>query len=105
MDWTKASAISEILASIAILVTLLYLAVEINQNAEATQAEVRQAMLASDMQLLEMLVDDPQLHLIWYKEELDDQEKARLSYVVTPRRTRCRKRLPLRRKPEAPHYL
>jgi hypothetical protein len=82
MNWDKTSAISEILASIAILVTLVYLAVEINQNAEATRAEVRQAMLASDQQLLEQLMDDPQLSLSWYKEELDDEERVRLGYFL-----------------------
>ena len=48
MNWTKASAIAETLSSVAILITLVYLVVEIQQNAEATQAETRQAILDSD---------------------------------------------------------
>lgn len=82
MNWDKASSISEILSSVAILITLVYLAVEINQNAEATQADVRQAMLASDQQLLELLIEDPKLSLSWYKQELDDEEKVRLNYFL-----------------------
>lgn len=39
-------------------------------------------MLASDQQLLEMLTNDPQLSLSWYKEELDDAEKIRLGYFL-----------------------
>ncbi len=66
MNWTKASAVAEILSSVAILITLVYLVVEIQQNAEATQADTRQAVLASDQQFLELLIDSPELNLIWY---------------------------------------
>ncbi len=52
MNWTKASAAAEILSSVAILATLVYLAIEIQQSAEATQANTRQAMFASDQQFL-----------------------------------------------------
>ncbi len=52
MNWTKLSAISEILSSVAILVTLIYLAIQTQQNADATQADTRQAILAADQQFL-----------------------------------------------------
>ena len=82
MNWTKASAAAEILSSVAILATLVYLAVEIQQNAEATRADTRQAILASDQQFLQLFVDSPELNLLWYKPELSDQEKVRLSYFL-----------------------
>ena len=82
MNWTKASAVGEILSSIAILATLVYLGIEIQQNADATEAETRQAMLASDQQFLQLFVDRPDLHLTWYKPDLTDEEKVRLSYVL-----------------------
>ena len=72
MNWTKTSAISEIFSSVTILATLIYLAVEIQQNAAATLGDTRQAMLASDQQFLELLIDDPGLHLLWYEPELSD---------------------------------
>ncbi|NKC01267.1 MAG: hypothetical protein GKR90_22600 [Pseudomonadales bacterium] len=82
MNWTKASAIAEITSSIAILVTLIYLAIEIGQNAEATNAEVRQSILASDQQFLEMIVADPRLNLMWYQSELSPEERTRLSFFL-----------------------
>lgn len=82
MNWTKTSAFAEILSSVAILVTLVYLAVEIQQNAEATRANTRQAILDSDQQFLQLFVDSPELNLLWYKPELSDQEKVRLSYFL-----------------------
>jgi len=82
MNWTKASVAAEILSSVAILATLVYLAIEIQQSAEATQANTRQAILASDQQFLELLVDSPEIHLLWYKLELSDEERVRLSYFL-----------------------
>jgi len=82
MNWTKTSAAAEILSSVAILATLVYLGIEIQQNAEATQAGTRQAMLASDQQFLELFVANPDLHLLWYKPELDEAERVRLSYSL-----------------------
>ena len=81
-DWTKVSSAAEILSSVAILVTLMFLAFEIQQNSEATQAGTRQAMLESDQQFLEQIVENPDLHLLWYKRELSDEEKVRLSYFL-----------------------
>jgi hypothetical protein len=82
MNWTKASAVAEILSSVAILITLVYLVVEIGQNAEATQAETRQAMLASDQQYLELFIDSPELGLLMLKPDLSDEERIRLSNVL-----------------------
>jgi hypothetical protein len=82
MNWTKTSAVAEILSSVAILATLVYLGIEINQNAEATQADTRQSMLASDQQLLQLIIEKPDLHILWYKPELNDEEKVRLSYFL-----------------------
>ena len=82
MNWTKASAIGEILSSVAILITLVYLAIEIQQNSDATEAETRQAMLASDQQFLQLFVDKPELYLNWYKPDLTDAEKTQLSYFL-----------------------
>ena len=82
MNWTKASAVAEILSSVAILITLVYLVVEIQQNAEATQAETRQAVLDSDQQYLEFYVDSPELMVLQYQSDLSDEERIRLSFVL-----------------------
>ena len=82
MNWTKTSAVAETLSSVAILITLVYLVVEIQQNAEATQADTRQAILDSDQQFLEFYIDSPELSVIQYKAELSDDERIRLSYLM-----------------------
>jgi len=84
MNWTALSSISDILSSAAILVTLAYLAVQTRQAAKAAQSNTRQAMLSADQQLLQLIVDNPELYLIRFKPRLTDEEKIRLgAYLVT----------------------
>jgi hypothetical protein len=84
MNWTMLSAIGDILSSAAILVTLIYLAIQTRQSANATQANTRQAILTGDQQLLTLIVNNPDLYLARYKPNLTDDEKIRLgAYLVT----------------------
>jgi len=39
-------------------------------------------MLASDRQFLQQIVDSPELVILWYKSELSDEEKIRLSFFL-----------------------
>jgi len=66
IDWAKWSALAEIAGAIAILVTLFYLgtqtrylAVQTQQNTNAIQASIRQAMLAQEAELLFKQMDYP----------------------------------------------
>jgi len=81
MNWTDLSAISQILGSVAIVITLIYLSIQTRQNAAATMANTRQEVLAADQQLLLHFVIDPELEFIRFKPELTDGEKARLGWV------------------------
>lgn len=69
MKIEKLSAWSEIVSSIAILLTLVYLAIQtgqnatqMQQNAEAIKASTRQQMLSTDMAFLRDIFNDPQKH-------------------------------------------
>lgn len=78
MRWTKWSSIAELLSSIAILVTLVFLTIEIRQNTVAIQANSLDGALAGDLRLLDNLVQDPDLWFLYYKDELTDADKVRL---------------------------
>jgi hypothetical protein len=59
IDWPKWSAIAEIAAAIAVVITLVYLAiqtryvaVQTEQNTAAVRASVRQAMFANDQEMI-----------------------------------------------------
>ena len=81
MNWTALSTIVDFLGALAVLVTLVYLAVQTRQNGEAIRANTRQAILASDQELLTSMRDDPELELMRFKADLTDLEMIRLSFL------------------------
>ena len=84
MNWTKASAIAEILSSVAILITLVYLTTEIGQNRTILQANSRQAQQVADAESLSQVLDAPELWLNLSNPNMTDLEKVRLSaYLVS----------------------
>ena len=84
-DWTKWSAIAEILSSVAIVATLLYLAIQTQQNAAAIQSSSRQTMLMADLEVLQMAPDE----LLFAKEGLTIPEMEKLQrYLIALVRSR-----------------
>lgn len=84
MNWEALSAISEVLGAVAVLLTLIYLAMQMRQNTASVQANTRQAILQEDQQFVFRAMDDPELILLRFKPNLTDEEKIRLSmYLIT----------------------
>jgi len=82
----KTSAIAEIVSSIAIVVTLVYLAVQTAQNTAAIQASTRQAMAAEDRELLALAFESPEVFDFFTREvgSLADSERIRMMlFLVT----------------------
>ena len=77
IDWTKWSAISEILSAIAIVVTLLYLAIQMQQTNRALFADSREATMNADVNFLLTAVDYPHLNAS-LEDELEPMEQQRL---------------------------
>lgn len=67
IDWTKWSAIAEIASSIAIVVTLIYLAIQTQQNAGAILANSRNALIATEIGVNQQVVENPSIFLSRYK--------------------------------------
>lgn len=61
MNVTKISAIAEIVSSVAIVVTLIYLTIETRQNTDALLATSRQATLDADLSFISNVIDHPEL--------------------------------------------
>lgn len=66
MNLTKLSAVTEIVSSIAIVITLIYLTVQTQQNTEALHANSRQATIAADIEFLTTLMDNPEIEVNVY---------------------------------------
>lgn len=90
MKLEKLSAWSEIVSSVAILITLVYLAIQTSQNTEqmqqnleATKASTRQQMLGTDMAFLRDIMNNPYITNVQYKTDLTDAEKTMLASQYT----------------------
>ena len=61
IDWPKWSAIAEIASSIAIVVTLIYLAIQSQQTNSMLVGNSRQAALQADLQLVSNSFNNPEV--------------------------------------------
>ena len=59
-NWTKWSAIAEIISSVAILITLVYLAIQTQQTNNALVASSRQATMAAEMEMISAVITAPE---------------------------------------------
>jgi hypothetical protein len=81
MNWAALSTIVELVGVIAVLLTLIYLAAQTRQSADAIRASTRQALLTADQEFLQAIRDDPDLELLRFKPELADHEKIRVGFL------------------------
>lgn len=65
MNWEAISAVGEIVGAIAVVVTLIYLAVQIRRGTSATQAASVQAAAALDHEFLMAVGSDPVTARLW----------------------------------------
>jgi len=74
--------IGDFLGAIAVLVTLMYLAIQVRQNSSTSRAQTRQALADSQINLLNSRVTDPFLRAVSFKmysgEELSEAESYAL---------------------------
>ena len=84
MSLPRWSALAELLSSLAILVTLVYLTIEIQQNTQAIEATSRQAILDTAVSLLAFPIENPALELNLVEPDLTREESMQLSaYLFT----------------------
>lgn len=90
INWSRWAAIAEIISSVAILVTLIYLSIQTQQNTEAILANTRQTMVNNDIDINNAAIDHPRIITIMNSnEELSADEKAQLElWLVNMARSR-----------------
>ena len=83
MKIEKLSAWAEMISSVAVLATLVYLVIQTNQNAEAIKGATRQSMLATEVEFLNRSFNKPEIAGIQYKDELTvDERTMAANYVL-----------------------
>jgi hypothetical protein len=73
--WARWSAIAEITSSIAVLATLIYLTVQIEQNTRATQSQSRQAVLESAQNEIFMRIQYPEIDRALAQTEIPTEDE------------------------------
>jgi len=84
------ASLGQILSSLAVLITLVYLAIEVKQNTAALHAQTRQALLAGGQAELFQVVEHPEIQATFSKSgELAQEEYAKLnSFLIALMRAR-----------------
>jgi hypothetical protein len=87
MNWDAFGAISELVGSIALIVTLVYLAIQLRQNTRATRSVTFQAINDGMSRVTEVFATDPELSRILLRggpglEYLSPEERVRFSFAL-----------------------
>ena len=90
MNMTDVATWGQLISSAAVLVTLVYLAVQTKQTATLMRSESRQSLIEQDMHLLSVQMQWPTIVTDWFVEgEITMENKARLwSFLFAFMRTR-----------------
>ena len=89
INWSKISSIAEIISSVAILITLFYLAIQTKQNTDAILASSRDTQITNDVQILNTVSTHPEIRLSMVKPEISELEMIQLtSWLISLLRTR-----------------
>lgn len=83
MNWEAIGAISEGLGALAVIITLIYLAVQVRQNTAALKSTATQGAHDQSSKVYDLVASDPDLGLIFARgltdpDSLDPGETARL---------------------------
>lgn len=84
IDRSKLADFSEIISSVAILITLIYLTIEINQNTNALNAQSRETVLVAAQEELRIFMENPQLgQNLSSTSPLTTEEQIELDAILT----------------------
>ena len=64
MNWSQAAYIADVISGIAVVVSLVYLAIQIRDNTKATKANAFQGVIRSEMEMAAILIENA---AIWDK--------------------------------------
>lgn len=83
MDWNAISAISGLVSAVAVVVSLIYVAVQLRQNTRAIEASSRSGLLDGDIGLISDYMTysiDP--HLIGDDVKLSAEDERRFTWII-----------------------
>jgi hypothetical protein len=86
MDWQVIGAISEVLASVGVIVSLLFLSIQLRENTKAMSTQSQERNLDELKIIWSKFIDDPELATTWIRalrgeEALTENEKNQFRYL------------------------
>lgn len=87
MNWDAVGAVGEIVGAVAVVLTLIYLALQVRQSANATQAFSIQTASSLDQEFLLALGTSKETAVLWASylsapEKLSDEERLQGAYLM-----------------------
>jgi len=87
MSWDAISAISDTIAATAVVVSLIYLILEVRQNSKAVRSSTRSDISRGQMEINFVFAQNPELRRVSYGllrgDELSDDERSSASHCLT----------------------
>jgi hypothetical protein len=84
VDWETGAAIAQIIAAVAVIASLIYLAVQIRQNTELLRSVSRQALVANDVTSLSANFQNADVFAKYVAaQELSAEDQLRLSFMFS----------------------
>lgn len=74
MNTSNLADISDIIGSLAVVITLIFLVIQMRENTRAIKASTRQAARDAEAQVIITSIDHPEAILAWTKQEPSDEE-------------------------------
>jgi len=74
------AAWSQVISSIAVLITLIFLIVQLKQNTDAIKANTRHTIITTDLHGISDGIEHPTIEHSMYKRELTEHEKIQLEW-------------------------
>ena len=89
-DWTPIIAIAEVVAAVAVVASLVYLALQVRQNTRSVRAATYDAMVRASGDFLLPIIQDASLARAfeqavarWSDPSIDEERRTRVMYVLT----------------------
>lgn len=83
MNWAQAAYIAQVVSGIAVVLSLVYLAIQVRGNTKATKANAFQGVIRSEMELAAILIENA---AVWDKvlkgEPIAEGEETRIAIIL-----------------------
>lgn len=89
MNWSAIGAVAELIAAIGVILSLIYLALQIRNNTKMTRLAIRESYISGHNRLFERILENPDVYRIWRvgneaksTDEMSDEDRERFGLML-----------------------